>query len=1004
MNSNSLRYILFILFALSGFSGLIYESIWTHYLKLFLGHAAYAQTLVLAIFMGGMALGSWICSRYSFRWNNLVLSYALAEAVIGVLALLFHDAFQVGTQLSYNTVIPSLDSVAAVSFYKWSFAALFILPQSILLGMTFPLMSAGIMRRFPSNPGSTVAMLYFTNSMGGAIGVLVSGFYLINQIGLPGTILAAGVINIALAGTVWFLVKSQAEPDFAIDIEQNNRTENNQTVGCKTELQYNNLLKVVLLMTALLTGLASFVYEISWIRMLSMVLGSSTHAFELMLSAFIFGLAAGGLWIRRRIDQIKDSIRFLAWMQLFMGVLALSTLLSYGNAFSVMQWLIHSLEKTEQGYQLFNLSSHAIALALMLPTTFFAGTTLPLITYSLLKKGFGEQSIGAVYGINTVGAIIGIFLTIHLLMPGLGLKGAIIFAAVVDIALGLALLWWRSQFKLNLLPMVSTAVALLIIVYMVFGFQLDTLKMASAVYRTAEILNPDNARVVQHIDGKTATIDMTEHGQDFVAIRTNGKPDASINMTSGQPTYDEATMTLAAAIPLMLYPQAKTAANIGMGSGLTTHSLLNTPVLERVDTIEIERAMVDVAQGFRPRNELAYTDPRSRIYIEDAKTFFSSRNRLYDIIVSEPSNPWVSGTANLFTQEFYRLITRHLTEQGLLVQWLQLYEINMELVVSILKALSEHFDDYAIYAANAGDILIVAKNNGPIPLMDDRLFRYSRFAREMGRLSFKNVQDIEFRRVINKKLLMPIINSYSIQANSDYFPIVDQNAPKARFLDDNAQELLNISQEPIPILEILNVYRPIWMNTDISVNVAFPSTTTAFMATKIRDHLLGKPLKNLSAVNQSYVAKKSSEFTALFADCNALPEHGDRVYVMLEFGLKLASYLRPNELSKIWQRLAAENCKTQWTDIESTWLSLIMAVGERDTHKMQSLAERILKQDKNSTTARQKYLVAVAMLGHLAQGQKPRALAIWDNYASDLFPHKEPNMMFRMLLENSKTF
>jgi len=998
MTPNSLRYFLFILFALSGFSGLIYESIWTHYLKLFLGHAAYAQTLVLAIFMGGMALGSWVCSRYSTKWRNLILGYAFAEALIGVLALLFHDAFQLGLHFSYTAVIPSLDSVAAISIYKWSLASLYVLPQSILLGMTFPLMSAGIIRRFPANPGSTVSMLYFTNSMGGAIGVLVSGFFLINAVGLPGTILAAGCINIILAGTVWVLIKSQAEPAFKFTIEQDNNSRNSQT-----EVQQTSIYKIVLLATALFTGLASFVYEIGWIRMLSMVLGSSTHAFELMLSAFIFGLAVGGLWIRRRIDHIKDTVRFLALVQLLMGIFALSTLLSYGNAFSVMEWLISSLEKTEQGYNLFNVSSHVIVLVVMLPATFCAGTTLPLITYSLLKKGYGEQSIGAVYGINTVGAIIGIFLTIHLLMPELGLKGVLVFGAVVDITLGLVLLWWRSQFRFKLLPVASTAIGVSLIAIVIFWVQLDSLKMSSAVYRTAKMLNPAKASVLQHQDGKTATIDLTEHGQDFVAIRTNGKPDASINMTSGTPTFDEATMTLAAAIPLMMYPQAKTAANIGMGSGLTTHSLLTTPILERVDTIEIERAMVDVAQGFRPRNELAYTDPRSKIYIEDAKTFFSSHNRVYDIIISEPSNPWVSGTASLFTQEFYQLITRHLSTQGLLVQWLQLYEINMELVVSILKSLTQHFDDFVIYASNAGDILIVAKNNGPIPSLDQRLFRYPQFANELSRLKFNNVQDIEFRRIANKKLLTAIIDSYRVQANSDYYPIVGQNAPRERFLNSNAAELLSISQESIPVLETLNAYRPIWTDTEITANKAFPYSTNAYMATKMRDYLLGKSLMNVSAANRRYVIKKASEFKALFANCGLAPSHGDRVFVLLELGLKLVSYLRPNELHLIWQHLNVQSCKTQWTEIESSWLELVIAVGERNAEKMQVLAEKLLIQDKNTTAARQKYLVAVAMLGNLAQGKKQRALALWDNYGGDLFVDKEPLMMFRMLIENSKT-
>ena len=207
-----LRGIFLLLFALSGFSGLIYESIWTDYLKLFLGHAAYAQTLVLAIFMGGMAIGSAISSRYSVRWKNLLLCYAVTEGLIGLCALAFHAAFDRTIDYSYTTIIPHLNNPAAVNAFKWTISALMILPQSVLLGMTFPLMSAGILRLFPDKPGSTVAMLYFTNSIGAAAGVLVSGFVLIRLVGLPGTIGVAGLINIALAVTVWSLLKKPETP------------------------------------------------------------------------------------------------------------------------------------------------------------------------------------------------------------------------------------------------------------------------------------------------------------------------------------------------------------------------------------------------------------------------------------------------------------------------------------------------------------------------------------------------------------------------------------------------------------------------------------------------------------------------------------------------------------------------------------------------------------------------------------------------------------------------
>src|SRR6185369_3939639 len=403
-----LRGIFLLLFALSGFSGLIYESIWTDYLKLFLGHAAYAQTLVLAIFMGGMAIGSALSSRYSVRWKNLLLCYAVTEGLIGLCALGFHTAFDLTIDFSYTTVIPHLNDPAFVNAFKWTISALMILPQSVLLGMTFPLMSAGILRLFPEKPGSTVAMLYFTNSIGAAAGVLVSGFVLIRLVGLPGTTSIAGLINIALAVTVWYLLKKPETPgknagSKAVAAEGPGRKRpkaktktqpaveeysgNEQTpelrIALEKSLPGSDLTHTrpswyrFFLLASLVTGAASFIYEIGWIRMLSLVIGSSTHSFELMLSAFLLGLALGGLWIHWRIERVASPVRYLALVQVCMGLLALLTLPLYGTTFTLMQWLVKTLDKTDPGYTLFNLSSSAIAMTVMLPATFCAGMTLP---------------------------------------------------------------------------------------------------------------------------------------------------------------------------------------------------------------------------------------------------------------------------------------------------------------------------------------------------------------------------------------------------------------------------------------------------------------------------------------------------------------------------------------------------------------------------------------------------------------------------------------------------
>jgi len=979
------RGIYFFLFALSGFSGLIYESIWTHYLKLFLGHAAYAQTLVLAIFMGGMAIGSWVCSRFSGRWKNLLLGYAITEGIIGLCALLFHTVFTHTIDYSYVSILPRLGNPAAVSTFKWTLSAMMILPQSILLGMTFPLMSSGILRLFPDRPGKSVALLYFSNSIGAAIGVLTSGFMFIRLVGLPWTIGIAGFINIALALTVWSLIKKS--PPIAegfIGVSQ----------PTTSLFQGANWYRLFLL-ASLVTGTASFIYEIGWIRMLSLVLGASTHAFELMLSAFILGLAFGGLWIQRRIDRVDSPVRYLAQVQVFMGVLALSTLLLYGNTFEVMQWIVKTLPKTDGGYGLFNLSSSAIAMMIMLPTTFCAGMTLPLITFILIREGHGERSIGAVYAANTVGAIIGVFFAIHLGMPLLGLKGLITFGACLDIALGLALFWGTAPVSVSRkVPVTVTMACVCAVAGTILFVNMDLYKMGSGVYRQGDLTAPAQYKLLYHKDGKTATISNFLGNNGMLSIRTNGKPDASVMTIPGtEPVSDEYTMVLTGVIPMVLNPQARTAACIGLGSGITSHTLLCNPRIQQLDTVEIEKGIIEAANQFRPRVELVYTDPRSRIYNEDAKTFFSTYNKQYDLIVSEPSNPWVSGVAGLFSEEFYRLIKYHLNENGLFVQWVQLYEINVDLVVSVLKAVSANFPDYAVYAAHSGDMLIVAKKNGLLPEPDYSVMKIPALAADLRRIHIESGQDISIRKIGSKKFLANFIASYPIRANSDYYPVLDQNAARSRFLGESTHLLTNFSNFPVPAQEMLD--RPTVQRdrTNISLARYYEKTQEFITATELRDYFL------LGEFNTPYTQTDLKQKALLLRQvCGGKTtiNQEERLGIVFNLTVAMTPYLTPSEMNPFWNALQSGACATLVSPWEQQWYSLFKSVGNRDSARMLDGARTLLAAGSDLSPIARKYLLATGMVGALAQGNKAEANQLWSRYKAVVIGG-ESDLLFRLL-------
>ena len=294
--------------------------------------------------MGGMAIGSWLAAKYGTKWKHLLLAYALAEGLIGLMGLLFHSVFADFTELAHSSLIPGIGVPWLVNTFKWTASALLILPQSILLGMTFPLMSVGIIRLFPEKPGTTLGILYFSNSIGAAVGVLVGGFVFIEWVGLPGTIRIAGLLNIILALMVWFGVVSRARTDSTSN-QSITAVEKTTHKSTASDAGFGEHGFVLLLLISLFTGMASFIYEIGWIRMLSLVLGSSTHAFELMLSAFILGLALGGYAIRRYIDNRRNLLAKLGVIQLVMGLFALSTILLYNHSFDWMAWWLTALAK-----------------------------------------------------------------------------------------------------------------------------------------------------------------------------------------------------------------------------------------------------------------------------------------------------------------------------------------------------------------------------------------------------------------------------------------------------------------------------------------------------------------------------------------------------------------------------------------------------------------------------------------------------------------------------------
>ncbi len=789
--------VLYLLFVLSGAAGLVYELVWTRYLGLFVGHAAYAQVLVLVIFLGGMALGALAVGRRAERIRDPLLWYAGIEIAAGLIGLVFHDAYLAATGFAYRVVFPALESVPLVTAVKWALAGSLILPQSVLLGMTFPLMSAGLLRRRPEAPGRRIAVLYFANSIGAAAGVLVAGFYLVALAGLPGTVLAGASANL-LVGLAAFVV-ARRSPCPAAPAPVASGAESSDAAQPAARR-----LPRVLLWVSFGTAVASFTYEIGWIRMLSLVLGSATHSFELMLSAFILGLALGALWVRRRADRFRSPALALAVVQWLMGTAALATLPLYWASFGWIGELLRGLARTDQGYAIFTLARYTLCLAIMLPATFCAGMTLPLITRILLAGPSGERALGTVYGVNTLGSILGAGAAGLLLLPLLGLKGLLIAGAAVDIGLGLWILRVAAPAKpaARWLGWVVPAAGAATVGVALAARGASPALLDSGVYRTGSVQEARAVDVRFHRDGRTATVTgKLVRADNVLSLSTNGKPDASLRArwlegcgpgaVRGPLAGDEPTQVFAPLITLAHGPGARTAAVIGQGSGMSGHFLLASPRLQELVTIEIEPEMIAGSRIFYPANRRVFDDPRSHFVIDDAKAYFAAADRRFDLIFSEPSNPWVSGVSGLFTQEFYGRIRDYLTDRGVFGQWIHIYEMSDGLVLSVLAALHHAFPSYAVFATGGGDLLVVASNQRALPAPDWSVLGFPLLAQDLCRFTELTPTMLEATWLADRTTLSPLLDRYPA-GNSDFYPVLDLGAERARFLGHSAEGIAGL--------------------------------------------------------------------------------------------------------------------------------------------------------------------------------------------------------------------
>lgn len=703
----------------SGATALVYELVWSKYLANVLGNSGQAHAVVLATFMGGLALGAYVFGRTADRVKSPLAMYGLLELGVGVYALLFPSVLEVLSR-AYLAVAGQVPDGARV-VPRLVLAALSLVVPTLLMGGTLP----ALVRHFSSSLSGVqreLARLYAVNNLGAALGVFLAGTSVVPLLGLSRSAQLAAALNVLLA-IVALVMARRLPPALAPGAEA--------PAPSEADVAYPAMAVRAALVGVLLSGFTSMLYQVTWIRLLSIVLGASTYAFTLILTAFILGIGLGSFWLMTRKPG-GNALRLYGWMQVGLVAsvcVALPLYLRLPYFFRKAQFL---LSRTEDAWPYYQLLTFGFCCAVLLVPTFFMGAAFPAAARVATAKvqELGRQ-LGGVYLWNTVGTIAGSALGGLLLLPWWGMEGnfvAGVAGSLLSAGLAFHAVREREARPVRAFWPVGVASALAVVsLGAMHGWPVLLSTITNNRVKTAPqgsyedmvaTLTRDQLPLFYQDDTFATVLVGETAAHDLRFMKLNGKVDAS---NGG----DMDMQVLAGHLGMLLHPrEPKNVLVVGVGSGITAGAVLAHPV-QSVDVVDISQAMMDGARLFATENRHALDDPRTHIHIDDAKTFMALAPRKYDLVISEPSNPWVAGVAGLFTRDFFQKVNAHLTDDGMLVQWIHTYDNREELVQLVVRTLRDTFP-YATTWLGPADLIFVASRK---PLTVDAQQMAARLAR-----------------------------------------------------------------------------------------------------------------------------------------------------------------------------------------------------------------------------------------------------------------------------------
>jgi spermidine synthase len=704
----------------SGLAALIYQVIWIRILHYTYGNTEMAAATVMAIFMGGLSLGGVIGGKYAHKLKKPILAYGILEGIIAVYGLLITPLmFHLDFIYSFTGAHPNPVLMMVLKFLAGGF---FMIIPTVAMGATLPIIVHSVVDR--KNSGKGISLLYFINTFGAVVGTFITGFYLIPKFGLDKSVWVA-----VITGILVLLISIFAQFKISPKLEEKKSNKSNEEIDQKLiqnlnpfTLKYSHLFALGF---AFLCGFISLSNEILWFRLLGILLDGTIYGFSALLSAFLLGLAFGSLYISTKLDKSKDLWTLFTKLQIGAAIGSLITIMVIPLIPFLVSGYIQGGKKTAG--DIFSIKVILVFVTILVPT-FFYGASFPVVVRlaSIGKKV--SKAVGNVYAVNTLGCILGSILTGLVLIPvvkNINLLLVIMLFATLFLTIGSTFLAGGADFNKN----INTKLKLFgFITFLFFGIvyinpNVNVIRIVNSRYSVedyqksigTQVLSiyggpKDSKNLVFEAEGALTVVTVHTDKEGGYRLRNNGLNESYHAIS--QPYYAEEIFYLGA-LPYLLHPNAKKGLLIGLGGGGTLDVLEQTN-LEEVEVAELVPEVVQASRIMFHNRKHPVDSKKVKLRVDDGRNILLryARNtpHTFDIIVSQPSHPWLSGAANLYTVEHFKIVRKNLTKNGIFCQWVNLFRMNSYGYKSLMGAFTKAFPDGYVFSVDDNSIFMIGVN------------------------------------------------------------------------------------------------------------------------------------------------------------------------------------------------------------------------------------------------------------------------------------------------------